>query len=607
MKAAIYNRCSTEEEAQINALAIQVEESREKVLSKGWEIITQYIESESGTTSYKRSEYQRLMDDMETDLFDVVVIKSIDRLMRSAKDWYVFLDKLTQNNKKLYIYIDNKFYMPEDSLITGIKAILAEDFSRELSKKIKNAHRRRQEKKTGLNITTPMFGWDKVGKDTFIINEEEAKAYKEAFRLAEEGKGFYTIAGIMYQNGVRSKRGNRISESQWRKMLYSPRAYGTVVLHQKEYDFEAKKMKNLPESEWVYIENALPPIVSKEYQLKVIKQLLSRTISENEKQMSGNRKNAGRYLLSGKLLCGECGEKFYRITSKSKNTQLIEWKCSKALKCGRNRDGNTDGCNNIPVIEDAVLEQIERACKKNFEVIFSQDDYFTNQVLQVIRKILSEGNSKKEEEQIKKELEKCEKRKRVLLNKLADEIISDEDFRALNEELSHLIEKKREKLNSIIAREKEYSNIEEKMLKIKQTLNDGIIDRAKTKALISRINRIVVHANGTIELEFDKWKLLNLLKIYNAGFAEEELEEGRCRLIIAYEHKTNTVRRKEEIKKEILAYFRENPNHLLKDLYSNLGVSQSYMDSCVKSLKQNGRLRYKRQGNHRGEWIVVDE
>ena len=173
-RAGIYNRCSTEEEAQINALESQAAESREIVIRKGWEIADQYIESESGTTSYKRSEYQRLLEDMESDKFDIVVIKSIDRLMRSAKDWYIFIDKLTQNNKQLYIYIDHKFYTPEDSLLTGIKAILAEDFSRELSKKIKNAHKRRQEKKLGLNITRPMFGWDKVGRNEFVINEKEA-------------------------------------------------------------------------------------------------------------------------------------------------------------------------------------------------------------------------------------------------------------------------------------------------------------------------------------------------------------------------------------------------------------------------------------------------
>ena len=94
-RVAIYNRCSTEEEAQVNALSIQAQESREKALAMGFEVVAQYIESESGTTSYKRSEYQRLLEDMEQDKFDIVMIKSIDRLMRSAKDWYLFLDKLT--------------------------------------------------------------------------------------------------------------------------------------------------------------------------------------------------------------------------------------------------------------------------------------------------------------------------------------------------------------------------------------------------------------------------------------------------------------------------------------------------------------------------------
>ena len=100
-RVAIYNRCSTEEEAQVNALSIQAAESREKALELGWQIVDQYIESESGTTSEKRREYKRLLADMEGDGFDIVMIKSIDRLMRSAKDWYLFLDRLTQCHKKL--------------------------------------------------------------------------------------------------------------------------------------------------------------------------------------------------------------------------------------------------------------------------------------------------------------------------------------------------------------------------------------------------------------------------------------------------------------------------------------------------------------------------
>jgi len=587
IKAGIYNRCSTEEEAQINALTIQAEESREIVLAKGWEITAQYIESESGTTSYKRSEYQQLMDDMETDLFDVVVIKSIDRLMRSAKDWYLFIDKLSQNNKKLYIYIDNKFYKPEDSLITGIKAILAEDFSRELSKKIKNAHRRRQEKKTGLNITVPIFGWDRVEKDVYIVNEEEAEAYRYAFRLAEEGKGFCMISRIMYERGVRSKKGNRISEVQWRKMLYSPRAHGTVVLHQKEYDFEAKKVIELPECEWIYLENALPPIVSREYQLKVINILKLRATPAKAYHPNRTMKNVGHYELSGKLYCGECGSVFYRINIKSRNTSLTEWKCSKALKSGRSINGCTGGCNNIPIIENAVLEQIEKACKAHYEYLFGDEEKLMDEALQIIRKSLTEGGHKKEEERLKKELEKCKKKKNVLLNKLMEEMIPDEDFKRLNEELGAQIINLNSKYGNILALNKEYSNIEERMLKIKQSLIDGIIHKAKAKELISKIAKITVYPNSTLEIEFDR---LELFKI-----------------AIAYEHKTNITRRREDINQKVLEYFRNNPANQLKGLYETLGVSESYVYASVKELKQKGLLRYIRHGGHNGEWIVSEE
>ena len=49
-RVGIYNRCSTEEEAQMNALSIQAAESREIAQEMGWSIAEQYIESESGTT-----------------------------------------------------------------------------------------------------------------------------------------------------------------------------------------------------------------------------------------------------------------------------------------------------------------------------------------------------------------------------------------------------------------------------------------------------------------------------------------------------------------------------------------------------------------------------
>ena len=271
-RVAIYNRCSTEEEAQKNALEVQAAESLELVETKkeeGWVIVAQYVELESGTSTKKRREYLKMVEDIRQNKFDIIVVKSIDRLARNAKDWYLFLDCLMKHNTRLYLYLERKFYQSEDALVTGIKAILAEEFSKELSAKIKNAHRRRQMKQSGLNITREMCGWNKIGKDVFERNEKEAAYFRLACQLAEAGCGFRKISNALYEAGARSKNGGRISEVQWRNMLRSPRAYGTMVLHKREYDFVRKETKKLPEEEWIFIENALPALISWEYYEKI--------------------------------------------------------------------------------------------------------------------------------------------------------------------------------------------------------------------------------------------------------------------------------------------------------------------------------------------------
>ena len=535
LRAGIYNRCSTEEEAQINALGIQASESREIVMSKGWTIAAQYIESQSGTTAYKRSEYQRLLDDLETDLFDIVVIKSIDRLTRSAKDWYLFLDKLTKHGKKLYIYIDNKFYTSDDSLLTGIKAILAEDFSRELSKKIKNAHRRRQEKRTGLNITVPIFGWDKISKDVYVLNEEEAEAYRLAFALAEEGKGFYSIANMMYDKGIRSKRGTRISEVQWRKMLYSPRAHGAVVLHTREYDFEAKRNVAVPENEWIVLEKALPPIVSREYQWKVLETLGKRSVKNSFTDYTRNMTKVGLYELSGKIYCSECNRPYYRSKLTVKKTTMAAWKCSTAIKQGRQTKEKNTGCNNIHVLEERVFKIIREACDKYYEVLFGKGDGIAEEALAVFRKVFYRENSEKELNRMEKELEKIEKKKLILSHKLVDEIISDEEFIPLHKELKNKSEELRNQISSIKKKEDEYIDYEDRLRKIRQALSSGIIDEARTKELITRVEKIVIYPDGKMQISFDKLKLISLLKIYNSNFDEKMIDEKFFELSAVYE------------------------------------------------------------------------
>ena len=75
------------------------------------------------------------MIDISKDKFDIIVVKDQSRLQRNTMDWYIFLNEIVQNRKKLYLYLENTFFDSKDKFIFGIKAMMAEEYSRDLSKK----------------------------------------------------------------------------------------------------------------------------------------------------------------------------------------------------------------------------------------------------------------------------------------------------------------------------------------------------------------------------------------------------------------------------------------------------------------------------------------
>lgn len=264
MRAVCYCRVSTEEESQKNALISQIKEAEICINKNGWSIVDKYIdEGKSGTQTKQRDEYNRLYEDLKSNKFDIIVIKSQDRLMRNTKDWYLFVDELVSNNKKLFFYLDDKFYTPDDALITGIKAILAEEYSRELSKKINNAHRNRQKAGSSVILTSATWGYEKKNKEV-IINESEAEIVRLIYDLCIQGYGSRSISKELGKKGIKSRTGQEFAEVTIRRIIRNPLFKGTVIMNKKSKDFNTKKTTINPECEWIYHENAVPAIVSYE-------------------------------------------------------------------------------------------------------------------------------------------------------------------------------------------------------------------------------------------------------------------------------------------------------------------------------------------------------
>ena len=78
--------------------------------------------------------------------YDLVVVKSQDRLMRSDLEWNLFIRELLKTGKRLFFYIDSKLYNHEqDHMVYSMISKFNEFQSVMLSEKIRDAHAKRQE------------------------------------------------------------------------------------------------------------------------------------------------------------------------------------------------------------------------------------------------------------------------------------------------------------------------------------------------------------------------------------------------------------------------------------------------------------------------------
>lgn len=460
MRAVFYARVSTAEEEQLNAIELQIEENRNVIQKNKWKKVGEYIDrSKSGTMVRGRDDYQRLYEDMLEDQFDIVVIKDQDRLQRNTKDWYLFIDRLVQTGKLLYMYLDGKFYSPDDALITGIRAIIAEEFSRNLSKKLHNYHANRIEKaKQGLEIDLQgsgnVFGWDKKdGK--YYLNPEQAKVRRLMCEGIMARKGSTRIAQELNDAGYRNTAGKPWQFRDIPKFVYDIKNVGTMIINKEKNDFESKKVVKLPEEEWVYVKNALPAIVTEE-EWELICKIHDERVQEGGLDKRGRGKKVSEYSFSGKLVCGVCGATYWR---KQRTTKEEYWVCStkqtkgrrtrkKDSTLGKAGELNEQGCDNENISYGALMDVmsiISERLQANVEEIKADRVQWLNN----LKKQLQRATGGSTEADLYRE----EQRKDKLLDALLDGVLSKEEYNkkasAINLKIEQIKEEMQANKNSV--------------------------------------------------------------------------------------------------------------------------------------------------------------
>ena len=152
--------------------------------------------------------------------------------------------------------------------------------------------------------------------------------------------------------GYRTKRGKQFGRNSLYSILQNEKYVGKYIFNRKqEKGTSGKRNPTLkPKEEWIVIDNGVPAIVDQQ------------TFDIVQFKMKGNREKAGMYrareiyLLSGLIICGECGESMYgntRICGRHKS-RYSSYRCTAGA--------NKRGCKNKEIrreyIESYVLDEL---------------------------------------------------------------------------------------------------------------------------------------------------------------------------------------------------------------------------------------------------------
>ena len=138
LRVTFYARVSTEKVEQQGSLENQIQYYTEFIQKNpNWTYVPGYIdEGISGTSTYKRDSFLRMIEDAKRGMFDFIITKEISRFSRNTLDSIQYTQELLDNNVGVLFQNDNINTLDSDSEFRLIvMAGVAQDEVRKLSER----------------------------------------------------------------------------------------------------------------------------------------------------------------------------------------------------------------------------------------------------------------------------------------------------------------------------------------------------------------------------------------------------------------------------------------------------------------------------------------
>ncbi|MCL2050746.1 MAG: recombinase family protein [Lachnospiraceae bacterium] len=328
-------------------------------------------------TGWDRPGWQKVVEEIEAGRVKNIVVKNLDRIGRDYLRVGLLMEMLTEKSITLIAVQDGIDTSRGEDDFTPFRAILAEWYARDCSKKIRAIFRAKEQDGKHVSPAVP-YGYlrDKEDKQMWVVDEGAAVTVRRIFNMIIDGYGVAQIAKILteekvlnpsaHSQTVGGEMNHHYSDPhQWRSTtvatIIERREYLGHTINRKSYtdSYKSKQRKFTSKDEQLVFENTHPAIVSEEVWSNA--QRLRRTIRRSPKSdMPPSR-------LTGLLFCKDCGAKMTYRASAPGHGDHNEFVCSRYRKQSTvyaDREGYcTQHYIRVPLVEEAILFTIKTVAK----------------------------------------------------------------------------------------------------------------------------------------------------------------------------------------------------------------------------------------------------
>lgn len=372
LRGVTYNRFSSDNQ-RAESIDAQKRFNYEYAKKNNIQIIKDYSdEAVSGKTD-DRPAFQQMLADAKLGLFDVVICHKVDRFARNRIESAINKYNLRKNGVKVVFSGQSIDDTPEGQLMEGILESFAEYYSLNLAKETMKGLRENA-LKCKFNGGYVPFGYS-VDPNTkmYLVNEEEAPLVQLIFKMYCDGMTYPQIAGRLNELGAKTRMGREFTFSTIHDILRNDKYIGVYTFNRRQarsIDGKRNNRSRKDDSEIIRIPGGIPQIVPTDLFLEAQRAM--------DRAKRGSRKAKEVYLLSGLIICGECGKPYCGNRKHNGSGQIYT-----SYRCN-GRCGNTE-------ISKEKLEQMV------FEELI--DNIFSKRALKsLVKKLNDYLKSKKQNE-----------------------------------------------------------------------------------------------------------------------------------------------------------------------------------------------------------------